>query len=139
MKLGNKLYKYLSFNGFGTYIVIGIKIIPKCKLYEIECQSCHGHEKCTMYVVRENEKGKYKFVSMTNNDGISVDEYGDKAQTQHYWHDDDFFYSNLDMAKKEHYLKNIKYKKEQITKLEESLKIQKQSLLELEEHFNNIK
>jgi hypothetical protein len=131
MKLGDKLYKYLSFNGFGSYIIIGIKTVPKCKMYEIECQACTDHEKCTMYVVKE-KKGKYKFVCMTNDDE-------EENRHQQMWHDDDYFYSDLQEGRKALYELRIKEKKEQIVRQEEGLEGLNKALKDLEEHYQNIK
>ena len=136
LKIGDEIYKYLTFSGFAKYIVIGIKIVPKCIMYEIECQACKDHEKCTMYVVEDTEKGKYKFVCMTNN--IGEDEDGNEIKPQHYWHNDDCFYSDLQEGRKELYEKCIKQKKEQIEKQQKGIENLNKELNDLEEHYKNI-
>lgn len=131
MKIGDKLYKYLSFNGFGEYIVIAIKKLKKCTMYEIECQACTDHEKCTMYVIKERGKEQYRFVVMTTDE--------ETADEQHIWHDDDIFYSNLIDARKAKYIKSLKSKRVEIERTEERLKFMNEEYTELQQHYENIK
>ena len=109
LKLGDKIYKYLTFNGFGTYQVIGVKEVKSGFLFEVECSACdHGSTKCTMYVV-EKDKGRFNFLMMTNDDEETRSEY-------RCWHDDDVFYSDLSEGRIAKYKTAIADKDKEIEK-----------------------
>lgn len=115
LKVGDSLYKYLQFCGTVQYIVIR-KITSteedatnkiSCCLYEVECQSCQGHEKCTLLINKVKDKECFKFVEMTNNNG-------ENDEKQDYWHNDSYFYSDKKTPKIEYITKRIQEIKEDI-------------------------
>lgn len=81
LAMGDKLYKYVTFKGIFTYIVIGIRQYKEGDQYEIECQDCSDHPKCQLLVLQRDDQPFFSYVRMLNND--------DEDDTpQHYWHDD---------------------------------------------------
>jgi hypothetical protein len=130
LKIGDTIYKYLSFNGFGEYIVIAVKEMKECYIYEVECQKCTDHDKCTMYVSDEG-KGIYKFLSMTNNNG-------EDDSPQEYWHNDRLFYSSLKAGKIAEYNKCICDRQKDIDERASLIERLKVELEELKQHLSNI-
>ena len=130
MKIGDKIYKYLSFNGFATYIVLAEIKREKAKLYEVECQACKHGEKCRLLVAKKS-KGVYRYCSMVNEDE-------ETNEHQYYWHDDSLFYESLIEARKSVYLECIEKKKKELEKAEKNLEATKKALAELNEHYTNL-
>ncbi len=133
MKVGDIVYKYLTFNGFAEYIVTAEIIRETAKLYEVECQACQHGEKCRLLISSNKEKGEFHFVSMVNLD----EEQERKQESWHY--DNNFFYSDLIEAKKSKYWEVIKMKKNDISKHQEIFERLKTELSDLEQHYSNIK
>ncbi len=133
MKIGDKIYKYLSFAGFVTYKVIAIKTTEKATLYEVECLACNHTPACTLYVVPILGRGAFRFVCMT----MANDE---ESEEQEMWHSDEHnFYKKQNEAKLAKYQQEILRQYRQTQELEERLKQKQKQLKSLEEHYLNVK
>ena len=125
LKIGDKLYRYVSPSGIWEYVIIGIREYKDSVMYEAEAQaSSHGY-KCVL-LIAEDEKGAYKYVSLLNYD---------EDDDQSYWHNDKkfcTFWTNKYLAHKECYKSLLADEKAEIHKLENQLKEKKDSVAKLE-------
>jgi len=129
LKIGDTLCKYVTFAGLNFYTVTAIITREQATLYELESKNCkHGYN-CRLLVAKINDKpGKYRFVSMLNDD---------EENRWHSWHDDSLFYISKMDARRDIYLQLIQERKAEIDKYEATLGRLKKGLVELNEHFEN--
>lgn len=127
LEIGDKLYKYVSFKGIFTYIVIGIRKYKEGDQYEIECQECTDHEKCQILVIQRDNNLFFSYVRMLNND--------DEDDTpQNYWHDTSDnhpFFTNKKECKENAGRQILDREYNEIKKLKEKIKATEDRIAEL--------
>lgn len=136
LAISDILYKYVSGKGVFRYTVKGIRINTEGEMYEVECQECKDHNSCLLLVVQNDDAKTFKYVSMINDD-YDDDDY---SRRQYYWHNDkerDFYTDIKECRKNEGSNIKNKYKKE-IEEIEKNLKYKKDKLTEIENFIKEI-
>lgn len=127
MKIGDVIYKYLTFHGFATYKITGVIKRKRATLYEVDCQACNHPDPCQL-LVADVKGGRLAFAGMLNRD---------EGHEQH-WHDDDYFYKEVKSAQKAKYHEVIRNKKGELETAQKLVERLSKELVDLEEHLKNI-
>lgn len=127
IKINQEFYRYVRMAGIFTYVVKQIHQHEYGSQYVLECQSCtHGY-KCLL-LCDINDYGQLIFIKTLND----YDEE-EERHTQAMWHNSEgIFHPSKDDAIIETYDKSIKILKEDLEKLQESIKCKKEKIAEYE-------
>lgn len=122
LQINDMLYSYKALKGIFTYIVRDVRNYEGCVLYEIECQECKDRDNCRLLVSQLDNRKRFKYVSMINED---------EENEQYYWHSFEEFFIMKNDCKKAAYQKAKEYKEKQIEELKTKLKLAEENLIEI--------
>lgn len=114
LKIGDKLYKYVILHGAFCYEVYEVRENKDSITYALRCEMCKDHEPCEILIAQDDNKDRYKYVMMLNDDEFN----------QYYWHtsDDEYYYSDKKKALKLAYEKRVKEYSSKIENLNKEIK-----------------
>lgn len=137
IKIGDFLYKYLSFNGVAKYEIKAIITRENNSIqYELLCLACkHGYN-CRLIVVQDLKYDYCRFVSMIACG--EEDEY-ENSKKHEMWHrDENMFYYTENEALLNMYENIYEKHKEQVEKNKEILEKSINMMEEYKAHCDNI-